>query len=141
MAFSGNNQSIFNSALNGCLAGMLAGGQVVDPTAADFASMVAIAVAFATEVDAKIATDAAMSTGAAGTTIDPVAGATQATFIAKPNLAFALCFGYWFGRPFAPGVTATAAGYVVGATSIAAIYAEATGAAGYGAAPGGSSLT
>lgn len=139
MAFSGNNQTIYNAALDGALAGMVASGQVQDPTTADYAALGAAATVWATKLDSLIATDATLSTGAGGTTIAPIAGATTANLNAKGHLAFALSFGFWFGRNVPLSAPVTAAAVTAGATAVAAVYAQ--GVAQYALAPGGSSLT
>lgn len=139
MAFSGNNQTIYNAAFDGAMGGMMAGAQATDPTQADYNTMQAVATLWATKLDSLIATDANLSTGAGGTTIDPIAGVTTASLNAKSHLAFALSFGYFMNRnqPTSAGLTANT--FTIGATAVAAAYAS--GVAGYANAPGGSSLT
>lgn len=139
MAFSGNNQSIYNAAFDGAMAGMMAGAQSADPTQADYNVIAAVATLWATKLDSLIATDANLSTGAGGTTIAPIAGVTTASLNAKSHLAFALSFGFFVNRnqPTTAGITANT--FTVGATAIAAAYAA--GVAQYALAPGGSSLT
>lgn len=136
MAFSGNNQSIYNAAYNGFIGGAVAGRGVTDPTASDYSSLATAAIAFATEVDANVPTDAELSTGAAGTTIAPSAGVNAAAAYAKTHLMYSLCFGYWAGRYNVDIVTSD---YLTDALAIKAVYTE--GVAGYASAPGGTSLT
>jgi hypothetical protein len=138
MAFSGNNQTIFNQAFNGYMAGALSGRPIADTVAADYSSLVTSGLAFAQEVDANIPTDAELSTGAGGTTIAPAAGAAAANAYAKSSLMFSLCLGYWQGRlNNTPDPVAT--DYLSIALAIKAAYVESV--AGYASAPGGSSLT
>jgi hypothetical protein len=134
MAFSGHNQTLYNAALNGALAGMMSGRPITDATTADYAAMGNAATAFATEVDAGIAADATLTT--AGATLVPASAANQANALAKSNLMNALCKAYWEGRV---GSDTTDADYSEGATAIAAVYAQ--GVAQYALAPGGTSLS
>ena len=136
MAFTGNNQTIFNAALDGAMAGTLSGRSISDLTQADYNVYAQAALALATEVDANIATDPNLSTGAGGTTIAPVAGVTTATLNAKGHLAFALSFAVTEGRPLQD---ITAADYSVLGQAVAKAYAAAV--AQYANAPGGTSLT
>jgi hypothetical protein len=136
MAFSGNNQSIYNAAYDGFLAGALAGKVYTDETAADYATLTASATAFATEQDSVIATDPELSTGAGGTTVPPTTNVLTQNQLAKVHLMFSLCFGYWSGRFNSDNVPSD---YTNSALAIKAVYTEAV--AGYANAPGGTSLT
>jgi len=138
MAFSGNNPTLFNAAVNGFLAGVLDSRAGLDPVTADYAAIEAAAVAFATEVDAQIAVDANITTaGTPNTTIAPVAGATSAGAYAKSHLMFSLCFGQWSGR-LNQVPDPLAADYLSLALGIKGAYNA--GLAAYAAAPGGTSL-
>ena len=136
MAFSGNNQAIYNAAYDGFLAGALAGKVYTDEVAADYASLSVSAGAFATELDSVISTDANLSTGAAGTSVPPTTNVLTSNQLAKTHLMFSLCFGYWSGRFNSDNVPSD---YTNSALAIKAVYVEAV--AGYASAPGGSSLT
>ena len=57
-----NNSQIYNAALAGALAGV-ASRWFLDPVAADYASLINAAKAFASEVDSKIPLDLAMTRG------------------------------------------------------------------------------
>lgn len=135
MAFSGNNQSLYNAALNGALAGQIAGSQIADGNTAHYATYGNVASAFAKEVDAGIVADATLTT--AGATLVPASAANQANALAKTSIMFQLCFAYWLGRQGASDITAT--DYAVAAAAIAAAYAQAVTQ--YGLAPGGTSLS
>lgn len=138
MAFSGKNPTLFNAAVNGYMAGALAGRAITDPTAGDYTVLAASAIAFATEVDAQIAVDATITTaGTPNTTIAPVAGNTTACALTKSHLMFSLCFGWWEGR-LNLNPDAVAGDYLTIALGIVAAY-NATVTA-YGTAPGGTSL-
>lgn len=134
MAFTGNNQTIFNSAMNGALAGMMKGRPLTDATAADYQNMCKVALAFATEVDSEIAVDATLT--AAGATVVPATAANQQNYNAKSHLIASLCFAYWDGRW---STDQTAGDWSVGAAAVAAAYAEQV--ATYANAPGGTSLS
>ena len=124
-----NNALLFNAALGGYLAGVLAGTNQQDAVQADYAPIVAQAVTFATAMDAAIATDTAgapqpaTSTGisvAGGAAIVP-AGST-AVFESqqlKANLLKDICFGMAFQR-FATGIPA--ANFTVLIAAIKAVY-------------------
>lgn len=134
MAFTGNNQTIFNSAMNGALAGMMKGRPLTDNTAADYLNMCKVALAFATEVDSEIAADATLT--AAGATVVPATAANQQNFNAKSHLIATLCMSYWDGRWSNDQV---AGDFSVPAAAIAAAYTEQV--AQYANAPGGTSLS
>lgn len=138
MAFSGNNPTLFNAAVDGYMAGALAGRGISDTVSADYTVLAASAIAFATEVDAQIAVDATITTaGAPNTTVAPIAGATTANLNAKGHLMFSLCFGWWEGRlNNTPDVVA--GDYLSIALGIKAAYVATLAA--YLTAPGGSSL-
>jgi hypothetical protein len=138
MAFSGNNQTIFNAALDGMFAGALCGKPFTDGAATpnSYATLEAACVVFATAMDADIPTNANLSTGAGGTTIDPVAGVTTASLNALGHLAFGVAFAQFFQRFTAD---LTAGDYTVAAAACAAAFKQAV--LGFAAAPGGSSLT
>ena len=123
MVWAGNNQEVWNAAFNGALAGMFAQAPVADSVAADAASYTAVAKAFAVEVDAAIATNGAISTGANGTTVVASAGVNAATQQAYVSLVTSLCFGYWFSRSGAnlPATPPTAASFAVAAAAINAL--------------------
>jgi hypothetical protein len=138
MAFSGNNPTLFNAAVDGFMAGSVADRGITDTTAGDYSTLVTAALAFATELDAQIAVDATITTaGAPNTTIAPIAGATTANLNAKGHLMFSLCYGYWVGR-LNPTPDPVAVDYLPAALAIKAVYNETV--AGYASAPGGSSL-
>ncbi len=91
-----NNQTLYNAALNGALAGMFAGSPVQDTTSADYAPYTAVATAFASAVDAGIGADATLT--AAGATIVPTTAAQQANALAKSDLMHGICSSYWFQK-------------------------------------------
>jgi hypothetical protein len=138
MAFSGNNPTLFNAAVDGYIAGALAGRGISDSVSADYTALGVAAAAFATEVDAQITVDATITTaGTPNTTIAPVAGNTTACLNAKGHLMFSLCFGWWEGRlNNTPDPVAT--DYLSIALAIKAAYVA--GLAAFAAAPGGTSL-
>jgi len=138
MAFSGNNQLIYNAAFNGCMAGAVAGAQIADQTATDYAALQLVANAFAQEVDSQIATDPQLATGAAGTTVPPATAAETSAQQAKAGIVFAVCFGFWFARPNWQS-SQTPATYLNAALAVKAVYTQAV--TGYGAAVGGTSLS
>lgn len=69
-----NNALLYNAALNGYLAGALAGAPQSDPTQLDYKPIVDQAVVFATAMDAAIANDAVATPQPAGTPAISVAG-------------------------------------------------------------------
>lgn len=134
MAFSGNNQSLYNAALRGYIAGTVRNRPIVDPTSADYAATIGNpATAFATEVDSLIVADAQLT--AAGATIVPGTAAQQQAALAKPGLMQAIAESV----ASSPGGSTTAAAYLVQATACAALYAQ--GVTQMGAAPGGTSIS
>lgn len=134
MAFSGNNQAIYNAALNGAFSGQLAGAQQVDGTTGDYASIGNVATAFAKEVDSLIAAVANLTAG--GASVVQATAAEAATQLAYTSIIFGLSFGYWFSRR---GTDTTAADYAVGAAALVAVYNQAITQ--YGAAAGGTSIS
>lgn len=140
MAFSGNNQTVYNAALAGAYAGMLSGANITDPTAADYQALGAIATLYATKFDALVATNANLSTGAGGTTVDPIAGVTTASLNALGHLAYGVSFAAWQGRYPQTRTGQAAADFTVIATAAAAAYNQIFNTQ-YAAAPGGTSLT
>jgi hypothetical protein len=138
MAFSGNNPTLFNAAVDGYMAGALTGRPITDATSTDYTALAASAIAFATEVDAQIIVDATITTaGTPNTTIAPIAGNTTACLNAKGYLMFSLCFGWWAGR-LNPTPDVTAGDYLSAALGIKAAYTATVTA--YASAPGGTSL-
>jgi hypothetical protein len=135
MAFSGNNQTLYNAALNGCLAGQVAARQIKDAVTADYAVLGNVATIFAQEVDAQIAADATLS--AAGATVVPASAANQQNALTKSNIMFAICFGLWFSRGGAADVTL--ADYLADALAVKAVFLQAV--AQYALAAGGTSLS
>ena len=136
MSFSGNNQTLFNAALNGALAGILASGKLVDATQADYANMSATAMNFAAAVDAGITADATLTTG--GASIVPGTAAQQANAVAKSAIMFGLSFGYFFQRSIA-GAAIAQTNFTTDATFIKAAFNQAV--AQYALAAGGTSLS
>ena len=138
MAFSGNNPTLFNAAVDGYMAGALSGRAITDATSTDYTVLAASAIAFATEVDAQIIVDATITTaGTPNTTIAPIAGNTTACLNAKGHLMLALCYGWWAGRlNNTPDVTA--GDYLGAALGIKAAYTATV--TGFASAPGGTSL-
>jgi hypothetical protein len=127
MAWAGNNQAIFNAAMNGMASGILAGRKSTDGVATDYAALYAAAAVFATGVDTAIATDATMSTGASGTTVVGSAGANQNSFNRQPDLVFGLAFGYFFGSALqGTAADTTAATYTTAVAVILAAYTAST---------------
>lgn len=134
MAFTGNNQTLFNAAMDGALAGMMAGRDMKDATQNDYNAVASAALSYATEVDAQIAADATLT--AAGATVIPASAANQQNFNAKSHLMQAISFGVWHGRS---GTDNNNPDYLVLAKAVAAAYAAAVAA--YANAPGGTSLS
>lgn len=124
-----NNALLFNAALNGYLAGALAGAYQTDPTQADYAPIVNQAVVFATAMDAAIAVDLIAAPQPAGTPPISIAGGAaivgagaswliEAQAI-KPGLLQSLCFGMAFQR-YTTGLTA--GNYTTLIAAIKAVY-------------------
>jgi hypothetical protein len=134
MAFSGNNQTLYNAALNGALAGMMSGRMSLDATIADYASVGAAATAYAAKVDSLIAADPTLT--AAGATLVPASAANQQNFNAKSSLMHHLSAAIWRDRA---GTDTTSADYASMAAAVVAQYNE--GIAQYALAPGGTSLS
>jgi len=148
MAFSGNNQLIYNAAFNAAMAGQLAQNPLVGAspalgaTAPIYVAIAAVATAFATAVDAAIATNANLATGAAGTTVPPTTAAITVNQGARVGIAFAVCLGFWNSRgsaTLAADAGATSTDWTAIAAQVNAIYTAAVTA--YANAPGGTSLT
>jgi hypothetical protein len=106
-----NNILLYNAALNGFLAGQLAGTQIdtnTTPATTDFTAMVAQAVTFAVAMDAAIPNDNAGGAQPAGTgpisvvttgvAIAPTTSAITEAQAVKVQLLQALCFGYSFQK-------------------------------------------
>lgn len=97
-----NNATYFDAAMSGAIAGEATNWNT-DATAADYNTLVAAAVAFATEVDLQI----------------PVDGSPTA---AKAQLVFAICSSAISGRSLS---SATATDYLAIAKGLAALYTNA----------------
>jgi hypothetical protein len=134
MAFSGNNQALYNAALNGALAGQLAGAQQSNTVSSNYAAYGNVATAFATEVDSKITAVANLTS--AGASVVQATAAEAATQNAYCSIIFGLSFGFWFSRA---GSDVTAADYSAAATAVFAVYTQAL--AQYALAPGGTSIS
>ena len=143
----GNNQAVYNAALNGCLAGIFAnagfivvgegpGGAppaVPDGVTDDYAPYVFLATQWAAAVDKAVPTNPQISTGQGGTSVVASAGANVATQDAFITLVSDLSYGYWVnkqgslyqlnanGTPHTPNST----DYTAQALAIAAIVAQA----------------
>jgi hypothetical protein len=127
-----NNALLFNAALNGYLAGSLAGAFQSDPVQADYAAIVTQGVTFATAMDAAIATDTAGAPQPATTPGISIAGGASITpsgstavFEAqslKPTLLQSLCFGFAFQR-FGTGLPA--GNFTAAIAAIKAVYFQA----------------
>lgn len=113
-----NNNLLFNAALNGYLAGSLAGRSGTDPTVA---TIVTAAAAFATRVDSKIALDGTIS-GGGGVSLPPTTAAITDAQASKTQCMQAICAGLMGGRY---NTDAVAADYDAIAITIAAQYTAA----------------
>ncbi len=139
-----SNVLLYNAALNGYLAGALAGAPQSDPTSLDYKPIVDQAVVFATAMDAAIAMDNVGAPQPAGTTaisvaggggvgvaITPAAGSALIEAQAvKPQLMQALCFGAAFQR-FTTGLSA--GNYTTLIAAIKAVYFQTLLSASYAA--------
>ncbi len=112
-----NNILLYNAALNGFMAGAVAGGWPTDPTATDYDALALQAQTFATAMDTALANDATISAGGGTATT----GAGSSTLVeyqsSKPALLQAIVFGVTFSR------YQTGAAAAVFATSVAAVKA------------------
>lgn len=135
MAFSGNNQSLYNAALNGALAGMMSARSNTSGTTANYASWGAAATAWATKVDSLITADATLTS--AGATIVPASAANQQNALAKTSMMQAICKSFWEGAGLSTDTTQ--ADYATGAAACVAVWNQAV--AQYALAPGGTSLS
>src|ERR1700690_2901878 len=130
MAWAGNNQLLFNAALNGMMAGVHAGqpnpGNPSAPlTAASYAAIATASAAFAKELDSLIATDPQLATGANGTSVPPATAAETSGQSAKVGIVYGLSEAYWRDRRgigFSADAGATPADYLPAATAISVIY-------------------
>jgi len=130
-----NNAILFNAALNGYLAGALAGAPLTDSTQADYAGIVSSAVAWATEIDSIIPTDDGASPQPAGTqpisvvttgvAIAPTTGTILEGQLAKTSLMTQLSYGVAFQR-YATGLTATTFASLAAAVKAAYLQAAAS---------------
>jgi len=130
-----NNNLLWNAAVNGFIAGALAGANQTDPngtsppTPTDFATLATLAGYFAGAVDTAIANDNTIS--AANGTASPNAGSSGLVEYqsSKPQLLYALCFGVTFQRyPYFPaGMTGAQfqALYSANIATVVAIYTQA----------------
>jgi hypothetical protein len=148
MAFSGNNQLVYNAAFNAALAGQLAQQPLVGAspaltaTSPVYVALAAVASAFAKAVDAAIGNNVSLATGAAGTTVPPTTALITATQGALVGIVYAVCLGFWnsrAGAQLAADAGATSTDYTAIAAQVLAIFTAASTA--YAAAPGGTSLS
>ena len=121
------NPLLYNAALAGFIGGAIAGQQLTSVTSAQYNTLVAAGVAFATEVDSKIAADVAATPQPAGsqaitvgaTSIAPTTGPIIEGEVGKSGFMKAICFGVMFQRY---SLDATAADYSALAAAAAVLY-------------------
>jgi hypothetical protein len=118
-----HNQVLLNAALAGFVTGALQASKIVDPTAGDYAALVAQGVPFATQVDAAIPNDTEIS-GVAGVTLPPTTSDIQLAQISQSLLVEGLSEATRFGQYQAPATPEAQAGFTTAAAAIAALYAE-----------------
>lgn len=130
-----NNNLLYNAALDGYLAGALAGRHLTDNVQADYSLIVVQARVFGIAVDIGIPSDiigAAQPVGTVpisnvgGSAIVPASSPFAESTLAKPQLLYALCYGNAFQRfsidpsiqaVFATSAAAIKAAYLQGALS------------------------
>ena len=124
-----NNALLFNAALAGYAAGMVAGSNITDATVADYNAQTTQAAQWATELDSLIATDTAGVPQPAGSTGISIAGGaaivpagSTAVFesqMGKLGLIYALSFSIAFQR-FSTGLLA--ANFATQAAAVKALF-------------------
>lgn len=122
------NNCYFNAAVMGFLAGVLAGRTPpASGTSTDYAALKNAAVAFATELDAKINFDALVTTSGVDPTmlVDTASQTIQSDTTLRPMLLAHIVAGAITGTY---PTSTTAADYSTLATNIAAVFAEAAAA-------------
>jgi hypothetical protein len=113
-----NNNLIYNAARNAFLASSQTGGFPVGITAGQLGPLESAAGAYATEVDAAIPFDAAIS-GAGGVTLPPTTAAITVNQNVKTQLIANLTQAFFSGRT---GVDAVVGDYAGIATTVAVAY-------------------
>jgi hypothetical protein len=119
-----NNPVLFNAAIAGMAAGILAGRASTDPVAADYVAIKNAAVVFATAVDTAIAADPTLS--AANATLPPATAAEANGQATRPAMMAELCKSYFSTRSLTGNTTTdtTAATYTTAVGAIVAQYTE-----------------
>lgn len=118
-----NNNLLFNAALGAFVSASVFQRNIVDPTAADSAALVAQGVQFATEVDAKIPNDALISAGGGGA-LPPTTAAITDAQASKVSLLYGICQAVRAAQFQNPAVPVPAASFSIVATAVAALYTE-----------------
>jgi hypothetical protein len=118
-----NNNLLFNAALDAFVSASVFQRNIVDPTAADSAALVAQGVQFATEVDAKIPNDALIS-GGGGVTLPPTTAAIANAQESKVSLLYGICQAVRAAQFQNPATPVPAINFSVVAAAIAALYTE-----------------
>lgn len=118
------NNCLYNAALVGFSAGNTAWLQ--DPTATDYLAFKACAVAFATQVDSKIAFDSLITTASNSATmlVDTASNTIQSNTQFRPALMQTICASVMNGRYVNSAAAQTPAYWDAIAASIAGLYTE-----------------
>lgn len=119
------NNALYNAALIGFMSGQAA--WLLDPVAADYLAFKNAAVAFATQVDSKIAFDALITTASNNATmlVDTASNTIQSNTQMRPALLQAICQSVMAGRYVNSAAAAVPAFWDLIAASIAGAYTEA----------------
>lgn len=116
-----NNNILFNAAVNGYIAGSLAGQNISNSTALSYDTIAAQAQAFATQLDSQIPNDATISTGP-GAAVPPTTAAITEDGYAKSGLIQMLSYGFAQQRW---GTGQVSADFAVPCAAIKAAYTQA----------------
>jgi hypothetical protein len=117
-----HNALLFNAALDGFVAGSVAGQGLTDTTSADYAGLVASATNYATEVDSLIGNDSTISQGSGAAIYTGFTSAIVENQSAKVALIESLSFSAAFQRYQA---NQTQAQVTPTAEAVVALYTEA----------------
>lgn len=124
MSTPATNVLLYNAALNGYVAGALAGAYQTDPTQADYTAIVNQANTFADAVDTAFPNDTNISNvpgPGPGTALVPSNQAITAYQAQRVQLLEMLCFGFAFQR-YTTGVAA--ANFATAIAAIRAVYLQ-----------------
>jgi hypothetical protein len=93
-----NNNILFSAAVDGAVAGQLAGSFPITTTSSKYTAIVAAASAYAEELDSQIANDGTIS-GGGGVALAPTTAAIQEAQLLKSQLVYGLSYAVFQGRP------------------------------------------